>query len=264
MAIVLRRSNGDIIFFDAVINYGVTYSSSVTKHPVATGGYVSDHTTTDNVILQIEGIFSDADFNLSRQLIEARTIDGESVLRPKQFTNNTVTNLPVEIKDKGGVNKFMPQIIAQFTKDTIPEVTVTPQSKAKAALIVKRDLIDMWKTSEEFQVLDIVDNSVVEQFSPCIFTNLSFKEDETTGEGIFPSMTIEQVTFTNLQEITVQIKTSNKGRQAGKVTTPSPDTAPKDPTAGPVDNTKAAAADVRTSSDTRDSKLLEARASARR
>lgn len=247
MAIVLRRSNGDIIFFDAITSYGTTYSATVTKHPVATGGFVSDHTTTDNVVLQIEGIFSDADFNLSRQLIEARTVDGQEVSRAKQFTNNTVTAMPAQIKDQGSVNKFLPQVVAQFTKDNIPEVVVTPQSKAKIALVVKRDLIDMWRNREEFQVLDIVDNSVIEEFSPCVFTNLSFKEDETTGEGIFPSMTIEQVTFTNLQEISVQVKTSNKGRQAGIVTKPSPATAPKDPTAGPVDNTNKDAASVRTS-----------------
>lgn len=247
MAIVLRRSNGDIIFFDAITSYGTTYSATVTKHPVATGGFVSDHTTTDNVVLQIEGVFSDADFNLSRQLIEAKTVDGQDISKPKQFTNNTVTTLPTQITETGRVNRLLPQVIAQFTKDSIPQVVVTPQSKAKIALVVKRDLIDMWKKREEFQVLDIVDNSVIEQFSPCVFTNITFKEDETTGEGIFPSMTIEQVTFTNLQEISVQVKTSNKGRQAGSVSTPSDATAPKNPETGPTDNTTKAAEDVRKS-----------------
>lgn len=247
MAIVLRRSNGDIIFFDAITNYGTTYSATVTKHPVATGGFVSDHTTSENVVLQIDGIFSDADFNLSRQLIEAKTADGQDVSKPKQFTNNTETTMPVQISDKGGINKILPEVIAQFTKDNIPEVYVTPQSKAKIALVVKRDLINMWKTSEEFQVLDIIDNSVVEQFSPCVFTNITFKEDETTGDGIFPSMTIEQVTFTNLQEITVKVKTVNKGRQSGTVTNPSGPTAPKNPETTPTDNTTLAAADVRKS-----------------
>lgn len=219
MAIVLRRANGDIIWFDAITQYNTTYTASVTKHPVATGGYVADHVTTDNVIIQISGVLSDADFNISRQLVEARSPDGTALTPNKQFTNNTKTVYPVGIIEQNSINKFLPEVIAQFTKDSIPQAFVTPQDKAKTALVVKSDLIRMWREREEFQVLDIIDNNVAEQFSPCVFTNLTFQEDETTGEGIFPVMTMEQVVFTNLQEISVKIKTSNKGRKAGSVTT---------------------------------------------
>lgn len=229
--IVLRRANGDIIWFDAITDYTTTYSATVTKHPVATGGYVSDHTTTDNVIINISGIFSDADFNLSRQLIEVRSADGTAISKNKQYTNNTQTAYPVTITDRGAINKILPEVIAQFTKDTIPDAFVTPQEKAKTAAAVKLNLVAMWKTREEFQVLDIVDNTVVEQFSPCVFTNITFKEDPATGEGVFPVMTIEQVVFTDLQEISVKIKTSNKGRKTGTATTKPvevpPDNAPK-------------------------------------
>lgn len=219
MAIVLRRGNGDIIWFDAITQYNTTYTASVTKHPVATGGFVADHVTTDNVIIQISGVLSDADFNISRQLVEARSADGTALTPNKQFTNNTKTVYPVTITEQSSINKFLPEVIAQFTKDSIPNAFVTPQDKAKTALVVKSDLIRMWREREEFQVLDIIDNNVAEQFSPCVFTNLTFQEDETTGEGIFPVMTMEQVVFTNLQEISVKIKTSNKGRKAGSVTT---------------------------------------------
>ncbi len=219
MAIVLRRSNGDIIWFDAITEYTTTYSASVTKHPIASGGYVSDHTTTDNVIINISGIFSDADFNITRQLIEVRAADGTAVSKNKQYTNNSMTAYPVEIYERTTINRILPEVIAQFTRDTIPEALVTAQEKAKTAMAVKLNLIDMWRTKEEFQVLDIVDNTVIEQFSPCIFTNITFREDANTGDGVFPSMTIEQVVFTDLQEITVKVKTSNKGRKSGTTTT---------------------------------------------
>lgn len=232
--IVLRRANGDIIWFDAVTNYDQTYSASVTKHPIATGGYVSDHTTIDNVILQINAVLSDADFNIQRQLIEVKAVDGTAVAKDKQFTNNSVVAYPVQIAEKASINKILPEVIAQFTKDTIPEAYVTPQDKIKTALAVKLDMIAMWKSREEFQILDIIDNTVVEQFSPCIFTNLSFREDETTGDGVFPNMTIEQVVFTDLQEVAVKIKTSNKGRKSGtttkKATEVPPDNAPTNDT----------------------------------
>ncbi|QNO00515.1 hypothetical protein phiPsa347_077 [Pseudomonas phage phiPsa347] len=60
MSIVIRRNNGDILWFDAITQYDVNYTATVTKHPVASGGFISDHTTTDNVILNISGILSDA------------------------------------------------------------------------------------------------------------------------------------------------------------------------------------------------------------
>lgn len=239
MAIVLRRANGDIIWFDAITQYDTTYSATVTKHPVASGGFVSDHATTDNVVLNISGIFSDADFNLSRQLIEVKAADGTPISKNKQYTNNTKTVQPVIIFDTGsGINKILPEVVAQFTKDQIPPVLVTPQEKAKTALAVKLNLIDMWRTREEFQVLDIIDNSVVEQFSPCIFTNITFKEDETTGEGVFPTMTIEQVVFTDLQEISVKVKTSNKGRKTGTITKKEGAAAETPPDNAPTNNTK--------------------------
>lgn len=230
--IVLRRANGDIIWFDAVTEYGQTYSASVTKHPVATGGYVSDHTTTDNVVLQISAVLSDADFNLQRSLIEVKSVDGMSLARDKQFTNNTQVAFPVEIVEKTTINRILPEVVAQFTKDTIPEAYVTPQDKVKTALAVKLDMISMWKHREEFQILDIIDNTVVEEFSPCIFTNLQFREDEATGDGVFPNMTIEQVVFTDLREVAVKIKTANKGRKSGtttkkKETEVPPDNAPQ-------------------------------------
>lgn len=260
MAIVIRRNNGDILWFDAITEYGVTYSATVTKHPVASGGFISDHTTNDNVILQINGVLSDADFNLSRPAnlgslpafefdTGAHVSTDENGLykpTPKQFTNNQYTVYPVTITETTSINRLLPEVVAQFTKDSIPNVFVTPQSKAKTSKAVQREMIQMWKDREEFQVLDLLDDFVIDSFGPCVFTNLSFKEDESTGEGLFPNMTIEQVVFTDLQEITVKIKTSNKGRKAGTVSTPAKDKAP-DPSGGPTDHHKTNAADIRKS-----------------
>lgn len=234
MSIVIRRNNGDILWFDAITQYDVTYSASVTKHPVATGGYVSDHTTTDNVVLQLSAVLSDADFNLNRpaNLGSLPTFkfdtgdhvetDENGLYKPtsKQYTNNSAVVYPVTISDKSSINKILPEVIAQFTKDTIPNVYVTPQNKAKTAKAVQRELIYMWKTREEFQVLDLLEDFVIDSFGPCVFTNLTFREDETTGDGLFPNMTIEQVVFTDLQEVSVTIKTSNKGRKTGTVKKP--------------------------------------------
>lgn len=232
MSIVIRRKNGDILWFDAITQYDVSYTSSVTKHPIGTGGYVSDHTTTDNVVLQISGVLSDADFNINRpenlgalrsynefdlghvETDERGLYKGTS----KQYTNNTNVANAVVISERASINKILPEVVAQFTKDTIPEVYLSEQDKAKTAKAVQFELIDMWRKREEFQVLDLVQEFVIDQFGPCIFTNLSFKEDVNSGDGLFPTMTIEEVVFTDLVETTVRIKTSNKGRKTGNVT----------------------------------------------
>jgi hypothetical protein len=243
MSIVIRRNNGDILWFDAITTYDVTYTATVTKHPVATGSLISDHTTTDNVILNISGVLSDADFNLNRPAnlgslpaFEFDTgahvqTDENGLYKPtsKQYTNNSAVVKPVKISDQSSINKILPEVVAQWTKASIPVATVTPQNKTKTAKAVQRELIQMWKDKEEFQVLDLLEDFVIDSFGPCVFTNLNFREDETTGEGLFPNMTIEQVVFTDLQEVAVTVKTSNKGRKTGTVKKPTGDAAKQPP-----------------------------------
>lgn len=248
MSIVIRRSNGDIMWFDAITQYGLTYQSSVTKHPIASGGYVSDHTTNENLVININGVLTDADFNINRPqnlgrlvdfgLSNSTLVDENGLYKPveKQYTTNSGQITPVQIESKKSMNSLLPEVIAQFTKDTIPTAIVTPQSRAKTARAVKREMISMRNNREEFQVLELLDDFVIETYGPCIFTNLTFNEDETTGEGIFPSMTIEEVTFTDLQEVAVRIKTANKGRKSGKTTTKKETEVPPDN--APQSNTK--------------------------
>lgn len=222
MSIVIRRNNGDILWFDAVVDFTETYSATVTKHPIANGGFVSDHTTIDNKVLQLSAVLSDADFNLSRTLVEAKDYQGKPITPKKQFTNNTTTAIPVSISEQSIraslANKFLPEIVAQFTKDTIPQVIVTPQEKAKTALAVKGEMIQMWQNKEEFQVLDIDANFVTSAFGPCVFTSLSFKEDEQSGTAIWPVMTIEEVVYVDVENIKIQVRASNKGRRVGTTT----------------------------------------------
>lgn len=247
MSIVIRRSNGDIMWFDAITQYGLNYQSSVTRHPIATGGYVSDHTTNDNLIINITGVLTDADFNINRPQNLGKlstfdlghvSVDENGLYKPvdKQYTTNSGVVTPVKIESKSTINALLPEVIAQFTRDTIPEAIVTPQNRAKTARAVKRELISMRNNREEFQVLELLDDFVIESYGPCIFTNLTFHEDETTGEGIFPIMTIEEVVFTDLQEVAVRIKTANKGRKSGKTTTKKETEVPPDN--APQENTK--------------------------
>lgn len=242
MAIVIRRNNGDLMWFDAISQYGLSYQTTVTKHPVATGGFVSDHATNDNLVITINAVLSDADFNINRpqNLGKLSNFDlgsvstdenGLYVPTEKQYTTGGVpTPVTIEARDSS-LNKILPEVIAQFTKDTIPLAVVTPQNRAKNSRAVKRELIYMRDNREEFQVLELLDDFVIESYGPCLFTGLQFNEDESTGDGVYPNMTIERVTYTDLQEVKIKVKTANKGRKSGGITNKSltetpPDNAP--------------------------------------
>jgi hypothetical protein len=240
MTIALKRANGDILWFDAVTNFGESYSSTVTKHPIASGGFVSDHIIVDNNVYQISGVLSDADFNLNRPVEYKSTGAGDGSGTRKQYVNNTTTEPSVVINDSGVKQFGLPEIVARFRQDVIPSVEVVPQSKDKLAEAVKNDLIAMRNGKELFTILEFEGSVLVgSPIENCVFTSLSFKADANTGYGLFPEMTIEQVTFTNVESVKVQIKTAqqNKGRQTA-VTKQRPTVEGDDAANGPTNQSK--------------------------
>ncbi|SCW76337.1 MULTISPECIES: phage baseplate protein [unclassified Pseudomonas] len=203
----ITRNGGDVLWFDAITALSEQYSASVTKHPMSNGASYTDHTTVDNLKFSVSGILSDADFNTSRPFMNIGDVN-----TTKQFTNNTRVVYPVEITSKSSINKLLPEVIAQFTKDTIPDAYVTPQPKVKLAVAVKADLITMINNREVFAFVEYVGDTIVRSYPNCILTSLNFTEDTNSGEGLFPVMQFEQVRFTQVKTIKVKI---NKGRKTG-------------------------------------------------
>ncbi|MDH1927787.1 phage baseplate protein [Pseudomonas sp. GD03696] len=232
----LLRANGDVLYFDAITALAEQYSAAVTKHPLASGAKISDHTTFENPRFSISGILSDADFNSNRPTISTGDINGN-----KQYLNNTQTVYPVQISEKSNINRMMPEVVAQFTKDQIPEVFVTPQDKAKTAQAVKDNMINMITNREVFTFFEFANGVIPKTYPNCVLTRADFKEDERTGEGIFPELEFEQVSFAVVQNVKVKIIKS-KGRQVGKTTNVK--TQP-DPSKAPSSYTKESATDFR-------------------
>jgi len=230
MTYAIRRDNGDVLYFDAITNVEEQYNATITKHPLARGAFISDHTITDNKKFTLKAVLSDADFNLNRPSDE-----GWVSVTDKQFTNNTQTTIPVKITNEGAKwRSFLPEIVSQFTANTIPTVTVTPQTKVKTAHAVRFDLIDMFEKKESFTLVEYNTNLVSRSWANVSFTSLSFAEDTDTGEGLFPNMTMEQAVYTNVENVVIKIKTTpNKGRKTGattKTSTKSGDDAANGPT----------------------------------
>ncbi len=226
--VIVTKAN-DVIYFDAITRLTESYSSAISKHPLSNGSLITDHTTRENPRYSISAVLSDADFNTSRpsnlNAMPTFSFDtGDHVStganglykpRDKQYKNSTQVVTPVQITSVDSVNKLLPEVIAQFTKDTIPTAIVTPQEKSKTSRAVKRQLISMWDNSEEFQVLELLGGLTVGVYGPCVFTNITFEENAQTGEGIFPELTFEEVTYSTTKNIAVTVRI-NKGRQNGK------------------------------------------------
>lgn len=228
MTIAIRRDNGDILWFDAVEGFDEALSSTVTKHPIATGSFIADHITKDNPRFTLRGILSDADFNYNRpqldynQTLATIGLDQQTVEFPvvtkKQYVNNTPVDNPVAINSNKNVFKsFLPESVSQFTTTSIPEVVVTEQPKVKSASAVRLDLVRMREMKESFTLVDFEDNLIRRSWSSCIFTNISFSETPEGGDSraLFPVMEIEQVTYTTVEHVRIKLKPVNKGRQQG-------------------------------------------------
>lgn len=238
MTYAIRRANGDVLYFDAITNVEEKYTATVTKHPIASGAFISDHTIVDNKKFTLRAILSDADFNLNRPSEE-----GWQSVTNKQFVNDTQTQIPVKVTNEGAKwRSFLPEVVSQFTANTIPTVTVTPQTKVKSANAVRFDLIDMFEKKEPFTLVEYNTNLVARSWSNVVLVDLSFAEDADTGYGLFPNMQMEQVTYTDVENVVIKIKqTPNKGRKTG-VTTKKETQAGDDAASAPTKNAEKTAA----------------------
>ncbi|CEF89382.1 hypothetical protein [Pseudomonas phage vB_PaeM_C2-10_Ab08] len=213
MTIAIKRENGDLIWFDAVTEFGRQYRGSVSSNPIETGGKITDHITTENPVFTLTAIVSDADFNLNRPVIndnEAQTYK----INNKEFVNTQPVSVPAVITtSRFDPSRIFPEVITQFIPPEIPSATVLPQKGDKVAYDIERQLIDMQRNAEVFSLLDFRDGIIWDQIERCIFTDLSFTENAETGSSLQPRMTIEAVTFTDTRYVEVRV---NKGRKTAK------------------------------------------------
>lgn len=61
---ILIRPNGDRLFIDAAVSVNRQFPNRVTSHPVEDGTDISDHVVNDPRVFSIEGVISDAAFQL--------------------------------------------------------------------------------------------------------------------------------------------------------------------------------------------------------
>lgn len=241
---VLMRANGDIIWFDAILNFTKTFTSQVTKHPIERGGVISDHVTLDNITFQLSGIISNADFNTDRLDNESQNALYEYLENPRgivNILNNSPLDDGVEITyEENPLTKYLPEAAAAFLDQSAPVVSMTDATKFRSAEVMELYFTTMQRDKELFTVLEIY-NNVVRRFAHnCVLTSVSFSVDPESGDAIYPNLSFESVTFVESllvkipKKVTDKLKKKaqskdNKGAQTGtKSTQGASEDAPKD------------------------------------
>lgn len=215
MTYAVLRANGDLIWFDAITQFSERYTGTVSAHPLESGNVVNDHTTINNLEMQLSGIISDADFNLSRPTItddDAR----DWHINNKQFVNNSPVSTTVEISSKPGISKFLPESISQFLVPTQPVVMVPDYDRPKFAARIKDELTFIQTSAENFSLVDFQYGRIWRVIDNCVLTSLDFTETPENGDALFPVMTIVQARYATTRSVTIAV--SNKGRKNAKAT----------------------------------------------
>lgn len=212
MTIAVLRANGDLIWFDAITQFSERYNGTLTAHPLESGNVVNDHTTIDNIEINLNGIISDADFNLDRPVITDD--DGRDwKINNKQFVNNSPVETTVSIEYKPGLSQFLPESVSQFITPADPVVIVPDYDRPKFAARIKDELTDIQRSAENFSLVDFQNGRIWRVIDNCVLVGLDFTETPDTGDAIFPNMVIKVARYATTKETRIKVKPVNKGRK---------------------------------------------------
>ena len=197
------------IYFDAITSYTEDHRGTVTKHPVDSGGNITDHFINENPTYRFSAVLTGTDIS-------------SSAIRLKDAAGNTPINAmdqPTSISIKSSGSKllqFLPGSVSQFLPTSMPEVVLDMDSiktdrvyeEATKYFLTeliqgayyntttsdreKRiKLVSLYQFDIYGNVLDIVQNLVM--------TGLTVNETPESGDALFVDITLEQVEFAKLK-----------------------------------------------------------------
>jgi hypothetical protein len=197
---------GGLIYMDAVVSYSQNFSGQVTKHPVDGGANITDHFIQNNPVFTMSAVISGVDISTGSYLIQDN--DGNF---PYNVTT-APTAVSVNSTDSSVLSRFIPDSIGQFLPDSSPDVVVDP---------ARSDLIEQIRDMLKDLISGVKFNDTTGQFDPniqvvqlyeftgrllkriqnnLVVTSIQFKEDASTGYGLYCDITFEQVSFVYLKK----------------------------------------------------------------
>jgi hypothetical protein len=209
-----------LIYFDAVTSYTQNYVGQVTKHPIDTGGVITDHFVKDNSKFTIQAVITAADISISSYII--RDLDDNIPFNVKTAPNA----VSVESTNNSVLSKFIPTSIGQFFPDSAPEITMDA-SRENSLGQVRNLLINLMsgvKFNEKTQQFDsnvqivalyeFEQTSLVRILNNLVLTNITFDEKPETGDALYCNMSFEQVSFVTLKKVAIPKTVSGLSKKA--------------------------------------------------
>ncbi len=193
------------IYFDVVTKFSKQLTGKVTSHPLDAGAKITDHYVSENPKYTIVGVISSADIS---GIPERISVDGESPL------NTSFQPEPIVINDSfSGVLNFLPNTTSQFLPSNPETVSVdstqrTDYNRQVNSLI--ETLMSGLVYSEQDKKLrnrmtlitlyEFLNEILFAEADNLVMTGFTFDEDADSGNGLFVTMQLEQVSFVTLQK----------------------------------------------------------------
>ncbi|MEL3799231.1 phage baseplate protein [Pseudomonas aeruginosa] len=218
MSLALVAPNGDMVYFDAVLNWNRSSQSQVTQFPTEAGSVIADHVVNQNRKCTLNGVISDADFNLTRPAFTASDLQ-QNGITPKPFVNNSPVGDTIRITPgtDSSWSQFLPETLAQWTDSDRPQVEVQSRVYARLAREIAEDIQALQRNREQVTILDFSTAGLIQQVHKgLIITSLEFPENAETGDGVYLNITFEQiqVTATVLEETPRNVAEAVKNQTA--------------------------------------------------
>lgn len=201
---------GGFLFFDAVTVWTRSYTGNVTKHPINSGGTVTDHFIKNNPIFTLSAVLSGTDISLTSALLTNEIGDTPTNVRTSP---NAVS---VGSTDQSLLMKFIPNVVGQFIPDMLPEVQMDGfrsdtleevqdiltnlqsgegYSQLTGMYETRINTVNLYETNGLLSLVKKLPKADPNAF--LVITSVNFREDADSGYALYADITFEQVLFTS-------------------------------------------------------------------
>lgn len=203
----LNNSTSGFIYFDAVTVFTQNFSGQVTRHPVDSGGSITDHFTANNPKFMVSAVITPTD--LSMIPYKVRSPIGGTPYNVREAPHPVV----VKSSNSSMLQKFVPDSVGQFMATSSPEVIVDTirvnlQENIRDILsrLVYNAKSDDSYADNKIQLVKLLefDKSTLKRFTvDLVLTSVTYKEDHSTGDALYCDLAFERVTFAFLQQTVI-------------------------------------------------------------
>lgn len=202
------------IYFDVVTEYSTEYSGSTTNHPISSGSKITDHFVRDNTRLSFSAVISGVDISSG-----IHTISDKSDGTGNKPTNTRSRELAsTSINQTSAWSDFLPDSIGQFFSPNTPAIVMSADQRGQTWRVALNKILELFQDGKmQFITLyEYQSNKIDNIVENLVLTSLRFYEDPDTGDALFCSATLEQVTITSTRSVALPREVAEKYKlQAG-------------------------------------------------